>query len=180
MLSIEIKEVRSNSGFSGLRNSDAREPQGRARERKEKLTLRPRNEVRPLWRVIWRISNNDRGRCLGVFISVSSLKYKQVRDYKKVSIIRHDFQRISNVLIPNNYIRCPFETVAFFNRTPWTAERRHDNQNKGTQGAEVWWVVLRQHSCRFDCRQIWKPWSALKHSMTEKYRFDKTNLLHFC
>ena len=48
MLSIKIKGVRSNSGFSGLRNSDAREPQGRARERKEKLTLRPRNEVRPL------------------------------------------------------------------------------------------------------------------------------------
>ena len=35
MLSIEIKGVRSDSGFSGLRNSDAREPQGRARERKE-------------------------------------------------------------------------------------------------------------------------------------------------
>ena len=135
MLSIEIKGVRSNSGFSGLRNSDAREPQRRARERKEKLTLRPRNEVRPLWRVIWRISNNDRGRCFGVSISVSFLKYKQVRDYKKVSIICHDFQRISNVLISNNYIRCPFETVAFFNRTPWTAERRHDNQNIGTQGA---------------------------------------------
>ena len=35
MLSIEIKGVRSDSGFSGLRNSDAREPQGRAPERKE-------------------------------------------------------------------------------------------------------------------------------------------------
>lgn len=35
ILSIEIKEVRSNSGFSGLRNSDAREPQGRARKERE-------------------------------------------------------------------------------------------------------------------------------------------------
>ena len=48
MLSIEIKGVRSNSGFSGLTDSDAREPQGFARERKEKLTLRPINVCRPL------------------------------------------------------------------------------------------------------------------------------------
>ena len=35
MLSIEIKGVRSNSGFSGLTDSDAREPQGRARKERE-------------------------------------------------------------------------------------------------------------------------------------------------
>ena len=112
MLSIEIKGVRSNSGFSGLRNSDAREPQGRARKERE-IDLATQKWSSSAVTCNWRISNNDRGRCFGVSISVSFFKYKQVRDYKKVSIIRHDFQRISNVLISNNYIRCPFETVAF-------------------------------------------------------------------
>ena len=93
MLSIEIKGVRSNSGFSGLRNSDAREPQGRARERKEKLTLRPRNEVRPLWRVIDAFQTTIGDVVLGfLFLSLSSSTSKYEITKRLVS-----FVTISNV-----------------------------------------------------------------------------------